>query len=156
MGQPSTQVPHNTHSLCPIVPACTMRSTSRLIGQFREHFLQSPHLAVSARSRSDGHPNTPLILLPIIMNGAIQQGLASLMDRDPADPEVQSLIDRHFQQINNRYYTCTPEIYRGLGDLYVNDERFKANYEQVRPGLAKFMRAAMRVYCDRILGNRLP
>ncbi|MCL5256635.1 MAG: TipAS antibiotic-recognition domain-containing protein [Chloroflexi bacterium] len=87
---------------------------------------------------------------------AIQQGLASLMDRDPADPEVQKLIDRHFRQINERYYTCTIEIYRGLGDLYVNDERFKANYEMVRQGLAEFMRAAMHVYCDRMAADRRP
>lgn len=81
---------------------------------------------------------------------AIEAGIAERMDCDPADPEVQSFVDRWFRLINERYYTCTPEIFRGLGDLYVNDERFKAHYEKRKPGLAEFMRAAMHAYCDRL------
>lgn len=84
---------------------------------------------------------------------AINEGLASLMDRDPADPAVQELVGRHFRLIDKRFYTVTPEIYRGLGELYVNDPRFKANYEKVRPGLAEFMRSAMHAYCDRAFGK---
>lgn len=79
----------------------------------------------------------------------ITLGLASLMDRDPADPEVQQWVGKHHQMINDRFYTCSLQVYRGLGDLYVQDERFTANYEKVKPGLAAFMRAAMHVYCDR-------
>jgi DNA-binding transcriptional MerR regulator len=79
----------------------------------------------------------------------IEQGLAALMDRDPADPEVQEWIRRHHQQLNDRFYTCPPEMYRGLGDLYVQDERFTAHYDKLKPGLARFMQAAMHAYCDR-------
>lgn len=81
---------------------------------------------------------------------AINQGLAALMDRDPADPEVQEWIRRHHMQINDKFYTCSTEIYRGLADMYVADERFAANYEAVKPGLTKFMRAAMHAYCDQL------
>ncbi len=80
----------------------------------------------------------------------INEGLAARMDRDPSDPEVQALIGRHFRQIDERFYTVTPEIYRGLGELYVSDPRFTANYDNVKPGLAQFMRSAMRVYADRV------
>jgi hypothetical protein len=79
----------------------------------------------------------------------IEQGLAGLMDQDPADPEVQKLIDRHYRQINERYYACPLEMYRGLGDLYVGDPRFTAHYDETRPGLAAFMRKAMHVYCEK-------
>lgn len=80
----------------------------------------------------------------------IENSLAVLMDRGaaPDDPGVQQLIGRHFQRINDRFYPCSKEIFRGLGDLYVNDSRFKANYELVRAGMAEFMRAAIRVYCE--------
>jgi DNA-binding transcriptional MerR regulator len=83
----------------------------------------------------------------------INQGLAALVGRDPADPEVQEWIRRHHQQINDRFYTCSTEIYRGLADMYVQDERFMATYEKIRPGMAQFMRAAMPVYCDRLEGK---
>jgi DNA-binding transcriptional MerR regulator len=83
----------------------------------------------------------------------INQGLAALVGRDPADPEVQEWIRRHHQQINDRFYTCSTEIYRGLADMYVQDERFTATYEKIRPGMAQFMRAAMHVYCDRLEGK---
>lgn len=81
---------------------------------------------------------------------AINQAMARLMDRDPAEPEVQEQIGRWYRLINKSFYDCTPEIFRGLGDLYVNDSRFTANYEQIRPGLAEFMRSAMHVYADRL------
>lgn len=80
--------------------------------------------------------------------GAIYQGLAGLADRSPADPEVQELIRRHHTHINERFYTCSLGVYRGLGEMYVQDERFAAFFAQIRPGLAEFMQAAMHVYCD--------
>jgi hypothetical protein len=45
------------------------------------------------------------------------------------------------------------EIFRGLGDLYVADERFTANNDRHGPGLAQFMRDAMHIYCDRKEGK---
>ena len=41
------------------------------------------------------------------------------------------------------------EMHRGLGELYVNDPRFAANYEKVRPGLAEFTRDAFRANAER-------
>ncbi|MGE5589752.1 MAG: TipAS antibiotic-recognition domain-containing protein [Bacillota bacterium] len=79
----------------------------------------------------------------------ITQGVAALMDRDPVDPEVQRWIRKHHEMINDRFYTCPLAVYRGLGDLYVQDQRFTANYDRVKPGLAAFMRAAMHAYCDK-------
>ena len=80
--------------------------------------------------------------------GQIVQRLAALTDRAPADPEVQKWVGRHHRQINDRFYTCTPEIYHGLADAYVDDPRFAAFYDKVKPGLARFMREAMHVYAD--------
>jgi MerR family transcriptional regulator, thiopeptide resistance regulator len=78
---------------------------------------------------------------------AITRQLADLMDRPPQDAEVQKTIARHFGMIG-KYYTVTKEIYRGLGQLYVEHDEFRAHYERVRPGLAVFMREAMAHYCD--------
>lgn len=80
--------------------------------------------------------------------GAIESGLAALMDGSPADPAVQTLVERHRRLITDRFYDCTLEIYRGLAEMYVADDRFAAHYEAIRPGMAGFMRAAMLAYCD--------
>jgi DNA-binding transcriptional MerR regulator len=79
----------------------------------------------------------------------IQEGLAALMDegREPADPAVQAVIDRHFRYIDDSFYNCTLDIYEGLSDLYVDDRRFTQNIDKVRAGLAKFQSRAMKAYC---------
>lgn len=83
----------------------------------------------------------------------IERGIAARMDRDPSDAEVQEFIRRHHQQINDRFYQCPIEVYRGLGEMYVVDPRFTAHYDDIKPGLAKFMQAAMSAYCDSMEGK---
>lgn len=72
------------------------------------------------------------------------------MQNGPADPLVQEAIADNRQVICDYYYDCTPEIFRGLGDLYVMDERFTEYYEKIKPGLAEFMRDAMHHYVDNL------
>ena len=38
------------------------------------------------------------------------------------------------------------EAYRNLGRMYVDDERFRANYEKITEGLAAYQRDAVAVY----------
>lgn len=80
----------------------------------------------------------------------ITLAIAAHMGRPATDPEVQKQIARHHRQIDERFYACSPEIYRGLAEGYVADERFKAFYEKVKPGLAEFMRVGMLVYADEL------
>ena len=77
----------------------------------------------------------------------INKLMASMVGFNPADVRVQRVILRHFQQMN-LYYEVTKEIYRGLGKLYVEDERFKQYYEKYREGLAAFMNQAIEVFCN--------
>jgi DNA-binding transcriptional MerR regulator len=62
-----------------------------------------------------------------------------------ADPEVQAEVDQHYRWVA-RHWTPTAQAYRNLGQLYVDDERFRARYEQIVPGLAAYQRDAMTVY----------
>ncbi len=84
---------------------------------------------------------------------AIGTGVAALIDKGPADAEVQEWVRRWHQLINDRFYTCSLEIFRNLGDMYVADERFTATYEKIKPGMAQFMRDAMHLYCDKLEGK---
>ncbi|HET7683287.1 MAG TPA: MerR family transcriptional regulator [Marmoricola sp.] len=56
------------------------------------------------------------------------------------------------RQIDERFYECTPEFHRNLGDLYVSDPRFTRRYDDVRPGLAQYVRDAIHANADRHAG----
>lgn len=71
--------------------------------------------------------------------------IASFMDRGVESEEVQVLIKKHYENLNH-FYTPTFEMYAGLADMYVDDDRFNAYFEKFRPGLAVFMRDAMKVF----------
>ena len=83
-------------------------------------------------------------------NERIYGKIVANMDKGIDNPEVQNAVDELRQEITNNFYNCTIEIFRGLGDLYVNDERFTANIDKHKQGLAKFLSEAMHYYCDNI------
>jgi DNA-binding transcriptional MerR regulator len=64
---------------------------------------------------------------------------------NPGDADVQALVDRHRDQIDRWFYPCSIEMQVNLGELYVADPRFAATYERVQPGLATFLRDAIRI-----------
>ncbi len=88
--------------------------------------------------------------------GEIYLKIASLMDRDASDPAVQEAVAHWRQHISDSFYECTLETFRGLGDLYVDDERFTANIDKIKPGLARFLREAIHAYCDSPESGRSP
>ena len=65
------------------------------------------------------------------------------MDYGPADPAVQAAVAALRQSITDYYYDCSPEIFKGLGEMYVGDERFTAYCEKIQPGLATFLSQAI-------------
>jgi MerR family transcriptional regulator, multidrug-efflux activator len=80
----------------------------------------------------------------------INQQMASLMDTHaPDSAEAQNQIERWFTLLNRYFSEYTPEVFAGLGDLYVEDERFTAHYDQVRSGLAQFFRDSMHAFAAR-------
>ena len=86
---------------------------------------------------------------------AVTTALAALIDREPGDAEVQTLIARHHAWIEN-FYPCSAEVYRGLAQGYVEHPEFRAFYEKVRPGLAGFLSAAMSHYAGQVLDRQEP
>ena len=76
--------------------------------------------------------------------------ISELMDSSPSSPEVQALIKDHHAWIEN-FYTCPGEMYKGLGQLYVENPEFTEYYEKIKPGLAAFMCEAMGYFADHSL-----
>ena len=63
----------------------------------------------------------------------------------PADSDrAMDLAEEHRQQISRNYYDCPPEVHAALGRMYVEDERFTAHYEQIAPGLARYVSTAVQ------------
>ena len=50
------------------------------------------------------------------------------------------------QVITDHFYPCTDEILAGLGQMYVCDERFKANIDRCGEGTAACMSRAIAAY----------
>lgn len=48
----------------------------------------------------------------------------------PDCEEAQKLIEKLQNFITENYYTCTDEILKGLGEMYVSDERYKNNIDK--------------------------
>lgn len=75
--------------------------------------------------------------------------LAKLKDRDVSDENVQELVNQWRMLISNNFYNCTIEIFRGLADMYIYDERFTKNIDKYGEGFTEFLSEAMKYYCDK-------
>jgi len=80
---------------------------------------------------------------------AIASGLGELKSAGAslADDAVQALVARHHAWVSV-FWTPDAASYRSLGDMYVQDPRFAANYDKHADGLAVFLRDAIRIYAD--------
>ncbi|MEJ5914337.1 MerR family transcriptional regulator [Pseudokineococcus sp. 1T1Z-3] len=63
----------------------------------------------------------------------------------PSDPAAQALVTEHHAGVA-AHWTPDASSYRGLADTYVEDERFRAFYDDVEPGLDAWLREAMHVW----------
>lgn len=80
---------------------------------------------------------------------ALFRELAQFKDQDPSGPEVQQAMSRMYHFFNANFgYHYTPEAFAGLGQLYVEDQRFTKNIDWYGEGLSAFLSKAMKVYAD--------
>lgn len=79
---------------------------------------------------------------------AIYRKLAHLKDNPPESEEAQAAIGEWFTFLNGTVGNYSLAAFKGLGEMYVSDERFTKNIDEFGDGLAKFMRDAMAVYAD--------
>ncbi len=73
--------------------------------------------------------------------------LAAIRHLDPATEEAQLTIAKWYDMLN-KFGTYTPEAFRGLGEMYMADERFTQNIDRFGAGLSLFMSKAMAVFAD--------
>ena len=75
-------------------------------------------------------------------------GFAELKRRGiDADDEPAKIQVRKLQKcITDNYYTCTKEILLALGQMYVEDERFKLNIDKHGEGTAEYISGCIERY----------
>jgi len=66
-----------------------------------------------------------------------------LPDSEPAKITVEKLQ----QCITDSFYTCTDDILKGLGQMYVGDDRFRKNIDRHGEGTAEYASACIKSYC---------
>jgi DNA-binding transcriptional MerR regulator len=65
---------------------------------------------------------------------------------DPASETAQKAADLHKQWLIYYWSEYSKEAHAGLAQMYVDDERFKAHYDEKQPGTAEFLRDAIHIY----------
>ncbi len=87
---------------------------------------------------------------------SLAEELYALYEQDPTAPHVQELIGQHY--INTRKLWGTEhakdkqaEAYKGLGNLYLTDERFNLTGDENYLKFAAFIKAAMEHFADQQL-----
>lgn len=71
------------------------------------------------------------------------------LNRAGASPESEPakiMAEKLQQCITDNFYTCTDEILKGLGQMYVTDDRFTKNIDRHGEGTAEFVSACIKNY----------
>lgn len=79
---------------------------------------------------------------------AIYRHLAELRHDPPESKEAQAAIKEWYEFLNNMSHYSL-DAFKGLGQMYVDDERFTNSIDRFGDGLAEFMRDAMAIYANR-------
>jgi DNA-binding transcriptional MerR regulator len=75
----------------------------------------------------------------------VNDAFAALL-ADGAAPDgdaARAVAERHREHISRWFYACSPEMHRGLAEMYVADTRFTKYYEDRAAGLAQFVHDAI-------------
>ena len=78
---------------------------------------------------------------------AIFAELGAIRHTDPASKEAQALVDKLRKFITDHYYTCTPQILKGLGQMYIAGDSMTENIDRAGgAGTAEFASKAIAIY----------
>jgi DNA-binding transcriptional MerR regulator len=76
---------------------------------------------------------------------AAYAALAAAIPHGPGSPEAQAGVEL-WRKHMDYFWTPNPEQLVGLTELYLQDARFKANFDKIDARLADFMHEAVKIY----------
>ena len=75
---------------------------------------------------------------------------AAMRAGDPAAGQAaMDLAEAHRRHISRWFYECASERHRALAELCVSDRRFERTYEEVEPGLGRYVHDAIIANAER-------
>lgn len=81
----------------------------------------------------------------------IFRALGNVRPKGPESPEAQTLVARLREMITENYYTCTPEILAGLGEMYAAGGDMTENIDRAGgAGTAIFTQKAIEYYVKQL------
>ena len=74
--------------------------------------------------------------------------LGTMKAQSPDSPEVQSWVQQLQAYITEHFYNCTPQILKGLGQMYAGGGSMTENIDAAGgKGTGEFARQAIRIFC---------
>ena len=74
--------------------------------------------------------------------------IGAIRHTSPASCEAQALVARLQDFITEHYYTCTRQILRGLGQMYIAGDSMTENIDRAGgEGTAEFVHQAIEIFC---------
>lgn len=109
----------------------------------------SPELVESAR-RSSGYTVEDWRQIMDEEQGICSR-LAEVMGKGlpPQSAAAMDLAEEHRLGLRRWFFECTPELHVAFADHFEDDERMRASFEGVAPGLTEYLRAAIQANTDR-------
>ena len=82
---------------------------------------------------------------------ALHQGFTDAIDAGeaPTSDAAMDAAEAHRLNINERFYDCPPPFHRNLADMYISDPRLTATYDEIRLGMAHYVRDAIYANAER-------
>jgi DNA-binding transcriptional MerR regulator len=68
----------------------------------------------------------------------------------PESAAAMGLAEEHRLGLRRWFFDCTPELHVAFADHFEDDERMRASFEGVAPGLTEYLREAIRANADRV------
>lgn len=77
----------------------------------------------------------------------LKELIACFLQKEPPESaRTQAVADKMRLFINDNFYPCSKEMFGCLGQMYVQDDRFKAFYDKHADGLAEYYNNAIQYY----------
>ncbi len=77
----------------------------------------------------------------------IYRAVAGLMHWPVSAPEVQQEMAAYYHLLD-RFYDCTPAMFRNLANLYANDSRYSRTIDQHGEALSAYLKDAMHLHAE--------
>jgi len=76
--------------------------------------------------------------------------IGTIRHTSPESGQAQALVKKLQGYITEHFYTCTPQILKGLGQLYIAGDEMTENIDRAGgPGTAEFAYRAIEIYCTK-------